>query len=151
MVDIATAVLQPIPDGSSSAFFTAAVDPFVAARVYDLAPTKTVFAPTPDIEAPTIVNFDPPLGTILQATEAVSFDVLDNSGAFARIIVGVRFTDGVEEIIHDGDSFTGFYALQSSRTVVSTGFRYSVLRQGGWPTAPTFRIFPIDASGNDGT
>lgn len=151
MADVA-AYLEPIPSGNT-ADLAVGIDPFVVNRTYEILDLKTAFIPpvVADTEAPTIVNFNPAPGTVLALLQTVGFDVVDNAGAFSRIIIGVRYTTGVEEIVHDGDAFTGFYALTSSRSVVATGYRYIVLRQGGWPTAPVFRIFPIDSSGNDGT
>lgn len=153
MADFPDAVIQPVPDGNAGAYFAGSVDPFVAGRVYEIIPTKIAFTPSVvvDLTAPVISNISPPQGTILAATDPVSFDVTDDSGAFARILVAVKYTTGVQELIHDGDIFVGFYALQSSRVQIASGFRYTILRTGGWLTAPTFRAFPIDAAGNDGT
>ena len=51
--------------------------------------------------------------------------------------------------VHDGDAFRGHYAASSSRTMIAAGFRYSVLRTGGWPAAPTIQTFAIDRAGNE--
>lgn len=56
---------------------------------------------------------------------------------------------GVTELVHDGDAFRGFYAATSSRTMIGGGFRFTVLRSGGWPGAPTIQAFAIDHAGNE--
>lgn len=104
----------------------------------------------PDLISPVVDNFDPAIGEDLQTNQSVQFDVTDDSGEFARILVVVRFAlTGQEELVHDGDSFVGYYSANSSRVIIANGYRYSVLRFGGWSEAPTIRVFPIDASGNE--
>jgi hypothetical protein len=107
-------------------------------------------APDIDDTPPVVNNFDPAPGFILNQNDPVSFDVTDDSGTFTRIIIAVWFKEtGIQEIIHDGDVFTGYYSATSVRNIISNGFRYSVSRTGGWPHAPTIRAFPVDAAGNE--
>ncbi len=112
--------------------------------------TPDVVAP-PDVIPPTVSNVSPVMGTVLLATQRVSFDVTDNLAEFARVIVAVKFATGVQELVHDGAAFVGHYVTQSSRLQIAGGFRYSILRAGGWQSTPTIRIFPIDGAGNDGS
>lgn len=116
----------------------------------------TVTNPAPtgrdDTTAPVIVNFSPPVGTALAATQPVTFDVTDNSGDFRRIIVTALYPrTGIEEVVHDGDSFRGLYQTTSARSMITNGFSFSVLRSGGWPSSPTFKVFAIDTGGNEAT
>lgn len=104
-----------------------------------------------DTVPPVIDNFDPPQGTAIDPAQGISFDVTDNSGNFRRIVVHAVFDDGVEEVVHDGDSFRGFYQVGNSRVFIAGGYRYNLLRAGGWPGNPTIRAFAIDASGNEDT
>lgn len=107
-------------------------------------------APPADTTAPSVANFTPAAGTPIARTAAVSFDVTDESGDFRRIFVVAFFpATGVAEVVHDGDAFRGYYAASSSRTMIASGFRYSVLRTGGWPAAPTIQTFAIDRAGNE--
>jgi hypothetical protein len=79
----------------------------------------------------------------------LQFDVTDDSGAFRRVIV-CAVLDGVTEVVHDGSTFLGNYAGGScSRAAISGGFRFVVLRDGGWPASPTIRVFAIDQQGNE--
>jgi hypothetical protein len=102
-----------------------------------------------DTTAPVVDNFVPALGTPITSHQPIQFDVTDNSGQFRRVIVHAVFADGVTEVVHDGDQFRGYYLTDSSRVLIAGGLRYTALRAGGWPSAPTFNIFAIDASGNE--
>lgn len=120
-----------------------------------LSPSYLLFIPEPpappaDTAAPVVANFDPAPGTPIARTAAVSFDVTDESGDFRRIFVVTFYpATGATEVVHDGDAFRGHYAASSSRTMIAAGFRYSVLRTGGWPAAPTIQTFAIDRAGNE--
>jgi hypothetical protein len=123
--------------------------------VRPISPGYLLFIPAPpappvDATAPAVGNFSPAPGTPIARTRAVSFDVTDESGDFRRIFVVAFFpATGVTEVVHDGDGFRGFYAASSSRTMIAAGFRYAVLRSGGWPAAPTIQTFAIDRAGNE--
>lgn len=106
--------------------------------------------PPSDTTAPVVGNFTPSPGTPIARTAEVSFDVTDESGDFRRIFIIAFFAaTGIAEVVHDGDAFRGFYAASSSRTMIAAGFRYTVLRTGGWPAAPTIQTFAIDRAGNE--
>ncbi len=106
--------------------------------------------PVPDTTPPVVSGFDPAPGTQIARNQTIQFDVTDDSGAFARIFVVAFFKlTGIQEVIHDGIGFVGFYSATSTRVVITNGFRYIVLRSGGWIEAPTIRVFPIDSSGNE--
>ena len=104
-----------------------------------------------DTTPPVIANMTPTPGTLLQPTDPISFDVTDNTGLFRRVMVAVFFpSTGITELVHDGDGFLGFFATSSSRALIAGGFRFTLLRVGGWLSSPTVRVFPIDRSGNEG-
>ncbi len=106
-------------------------------------------AATPDNTPPVIGNFVPAQGTILDEQQSVSFDVTDNSGLFSTIILHAVYADGIEEVVHDGTNFRGLYQTSSSRVIITDGWRYTVLRTGGWPSSPvTIRAFAVDGEGN---
>jgi len=106
--------------------------------------------PEPDLTPPFVGNFDPPSGTPILKTTPISFDVTEDSGAFGRIFVAAFYAaTGISELIHDGDGFRGYYAATSSRQAVAGGFRYTVLRSRGWPSAPTIQTFAVDRAGNE--
>ena len=104
--------------------------------------------PVVDDTAPVVTNYLPPGGTVIEATDPIQFDVTDDSGSFARILITVT-QKGIQEVVHDGDIFKGLYAGLSERVIIAGGFRYTVARQGGWTDDPTFEPFAIDAAGNE--
>ena len=115
-----------------------------------LVPKPVVPETPPDTTAPSVGNFTPASGSAISRTTPITFDVTDDSGQFRRIFVVASFAaTGACEVIHDGDGFRGFYAASSSRVLVANGFRYTVARTGGWPSAPAIQTFAMDASGNE--
>lgn len=102
-----------------------------------------------DTTSPIVGSVVPAPGTPIASTDPLQLDVTDDSGAFRRILIAVVL-GGVTELAHDGSSFLGNYAGGScSRTAISGGFRFVILRDGGWPSSPSIRIFAIDLSGNE--
>lgn len=100
--------------------------------------------------APTVTNITPAPGSVRSANDAIQFDVTDDSGAFRRIFVTCAFAlSGVTEAVHDGTSFVGLYAAGSSRQAIALGYRYTVVRAGGWTSSMTWRVYPIDQSGTE--
>jgi hypothetical protein len=132
-------------------------------RIYDAVLTADeVWAlyqvnPSADTTAPVISAVSPTDGSAISRTQAWSFRVTDNV-AFRRTVVVVTLTDtgGTErgrEVIYDGTEFAALYSAGSTKTTISAGtvFDFSIVRAGGWPFAPTFDVFAIDTSGNEGT
>lgn len=115
-----------------------------------LVPQPVVPPVPPDVTAPAVGNFVPAPGTAIGRATPVTFNVTDESGQFRRVFVVASFAaTGVCEVIHDGDTFRGFYVGNSSRVLIALGFRYTVARTSGWPSAPTIQTFAIDAGGNE--
>lgn len=99
-------------------------------------------------DPPVISNVTPAPGSQLLKNAPIGADVTDD-GDFSRVIVVVEFaTLGTKEVVHDGDGFSANYS-GSSRTAIANGWRYSVVRTGGWPASPTLRVFAIDADGQE--
>lgn len=100
------------------------------------APGVTVISPTP--------------GTPIAATTPIVFEVVDDSGAFRRVLVAVYDpTTGATVIVHDGDAFLGGFALKSERTLIAGGFRFAIVPDNGWTASPTLRVFAIDRTGDE--
>lgn len=132
-------VLLPYPDGVSPTHNTASTDR--AGELWDQQAKETV--------DPVVANFTPPAGSELGRNQGVAFDVTDNSGLFARIVVAAVFSSGLWEVVHDGTSFAPAYVGASTRTAISNGFHFNIIRSGGWFANPTVRVIPIDAAGNE--
>lgn len=104
---------------------------------------------TDDIIAPTVSMYSPTPGSGILRTQAIEFDVLDNSGVFRRILVAVEFAGELRhELVHDGDAFVAPF-LNGVRTPIAGGFNYSIRRTGGWSSNPTVKVWAIDTSGNE--
>jgi hypothetical protein len=108
--------------------------------------------PAPDLTPPTVTLVSPAMGPgRIQPSTPIVFDVTDSSGSVGRIFVfATTRLGGPKELVHDGSAFEPEYAANSVRSAISNGFRYSVLRFGGWPTSHVqIRTWPIDAVGNE--
>lgn len=101
--------------------------------------------------APTVSNFSPEAGTPISQSQAISFDVTDDYGLFRRIMILVSFSSTDVEVVYDGDNFRTHYTTESTKTSITNGSRFSITRTGGWPSTPTFEIYPIDTAGNEGS
>lgn len=107
-----------------------------------------------DVTAPVLSNFNPPFGNSIGENEPITFDLTDNSGQMRLIILHGSY-DGVvgHEVIHDGEGFgqRNYSNGSNVRTPISGGFRYTILRDGGWPGTFTLYPFAVDTSGNENT
>ncbi len=107
-----------------------------------------------DSSPPVITNVTPASGSNIHVTSSITFDVLDVGGEFRRIFLVAHYggTNAVKDLIHDGDNFgSNFLGVTNTRTTVAAGFRYVVLRDGGWPAGTgSLGIYPyaIDTRGN---
>lgn len=115
---------------------------FWAARVWP--------ANVSDSTAPVISNITPAPGSNISPNQIVQFDVTDNI-AFRRIVITALYPNGLHEVIHNGDAFTANYAVGSGRTNLVGGYRYTVIRNGGWTIGnnPTLLAYAIDTAGNE--
>lgn len=105
---------------------------------------------TSTAQPPGVSIVSPPVGQPIAATTPLVFDVVDDSGAFRRVIVAVyNPVTGQTVIVHDGDSFLGGFALQSQRSMIPGGFQFAVVPDSGWTASPTLRVFAIDRSGEE--
>lgn len=102
-----------------------------------------------DLVPPISTNIQPPAGTPITASTPVSVDVTDDSGLFRRVLIAVELR-GLTELAWDGDQWLGHYAGGDSiRSPITGGFRFVVLRDGGWTSSPTLRVFAFDQGGNE--
>jgi len=104
----------------------------------------------PDTTPPTISNFVPTQGTGIESTQILSFDVTDETGV-AAVVILASFPDGSIDVVHDNDGFRGKYVGDvNTRSAIAGGYHYSIRRIGGWLQAPTIEWVPVDTSGNIG-
>ena len=111
--------------------------------------TVIIITQPPAIVPPVVSNFVPSPGTAITAFTPLSFDVTDD-GAFRRILVLASFSQlGLQEVVHDGDNFSAQYSARSSRSAITGGFHYSLLRQSGWVASPTITPYAYDTVGGE--
>lgn len=93
---------------------------------------------------PALSDVFPPTSTKILKTQPVSFSVTDPDNNLLRTLISARFpAQPNEELVFDGQGFQPLYS-DSVRTSITGGFRYTIVRSGGWPGAPTIRIYAID-------
>lgn len=150
-------LLEPIPDAAVVGDLPVTVDPFVAGRTYEIIDFKgdliELLAPGPNDVPPTVFNLSPAAGQTLTPNQPVSFDVTDDQGLFRRIfVVATNLESGLKEVVHDGDSFSGFFIQSSRRILISGGLHYDIVRHGGWTgSSIEIEVWAIDPAGNEGT
>ena len=103
-----------------------------------------------DVTPPVVTIVSPTPGTGILRTQPITFDVTDETG-FRRVMVLASFpSKGIYEVIHDGDRWGPHYDVSpNARTDIAGGHRFTVLRRGGWPAAPSILPMPIDVGGNE--
>lgn len=103
-----------------------------------------------DITKPAVANLSPTPGTTLQKTQPVSLEVTD-VGGLRRVMVVASFPGlDLEEVVHNGTSWGPRYSLApNARTAITNGYRFTVLRRGGWPAPPTLTAYAVDTAGNE--
>jgi hypothetical protein len=107
-----------------------------------------VLSNPPDATPPVVAVVSPTLGSAIAKTTPIVIDVTDAVG-LARAMLFARYEgrDGTE-VVHDGQAFLNPYVNDTSdREAISGGYRFTVLRTGGWPAAPTFLALAMDAAG----
>jgi len=102
-----------------------------------------------DGSAPDVVIVGPAAGTPVDALTPLVLEVTDDI-ALGMLIIAARFpTRGIEEVVHNGQRFAAQYDGASSRVAVAAGFRFTILRNGGWVDAPTIDVYAVDAAGTE--
>ncbi len=96
-----------------------------------------------------VVNFDPATATAIRAVEPITFDVVDTLASLQRVVVLVSFPNlNLYEVAHDGDALGPVYRNSfCTRTPITNGFRYTLLRDSGWPSSPRVVPMAFDAGG----
>jgi hypothetical protein len=80
---------------------------------------------------PIVDNVVPAEGTVLGVLQTLAFDV-DGVGTLAPV-VSVRFDNGPEEVVHDGEAFRGYFDNpRSARSSIADGYHFEIYRAGGW-------------------
>lgn len=114
--------------------------------------TGEILLPTEpgDTTRPIVTILSPGAGTPISRFQALTFQITDNLLLFRRILPVVMFPGlPTLELVHDGEEFTPDYFANSTRTAITGGFQYTILRKNGWVDAPTLIPFAFDIAGNE--
>lgn len=89
---------------------------------------------------PEVTWLAPVPGSPISAVQPLSFEVVDPEGLLGDVLVLAAFP-GVYEVVHDGASFGPNYVESpNGRAPITNGWRYTVLRRGGWPDSPRVKV-----------
>lgn len=98
---------------------------------------------------PVIANVAPTASTTIPSTQVLSYEVT-SSPSLQRTMLFARFPGlQFEEVVYDGSAFTERYAGRSSRTAITGGFRFNVLRDPVWPDSPQLYAYQINTSAEE--
>lgn len=111
----------------------------------------TSVLPAGSSSPPQITVISPTVGSSISYYTPLVIEVTDDLSSFARIIIVADFGGGtpIRDVVHDGTSFGPAYDSASTRASITNGFRYSIVRNGGWPSSPTITPFAIDSDGGE--
>lgn len=124
-----------------------------SATKYDLRGNAAIFSlgVVGDVTAPTVDGFSPDDGHSASRTDAVAFDVHDET-ALSSVFVSVSYGGGAPEAIYEDDHFVGGYEDTSSTSVIGDGLSFDIAPAPQWKDADTvFTIVAFDSKGNKST
>lgn len=121
----------------------------LAGRSSDASVAYTLSDPPapPDVTTPSVTVISPTPPGPIGRNDAVRVQVTD-AGTLLRVKLYVTMGDE-QYVVHNGYSFRPRYAVGSTRTAITGGFEYVLLRSGGWLASPTFEVYAIDQAGNE--
>lgn len=115
-----------------------------------LASSAFAFAAEPltEVNPPSVTVVSPAAGSTITVATPLVVDVVDAEGHLQTTVVSISFDDSTEaEVAHNGSIFSSRY-LGSTRTAIANGFRYSLVRVGGWRASPRLHVYAFDSKGN---
>ncbi len=96
---------------------------------------------------PTVTFVQPTPGQALPSTgSTIIVEVTDVDG-IAALCMLVEFASGAYEVIHDGTRFASRFAVGSTRNAIPNGYRFNLVRSGGWYEDVTIRVLAVDSGG----
>jgi hypothetical protein len=108
-----------------------------------------VYPPPLDVTPP-VLTVVSPAGSAISAGQQFVVEVTDATG-FALVVLTVELpAGGAHEVVWMSGNFASAYSASSTIAAIANGYRFSILRRGGWSASPTFHVEAIDTSGNVG-
>jgi len=95
---------------------------------------------------PAVTGISPAPGTAILPTTQLVFDVTVAGGVpFTVLILTADMPSlSIREVVHDGFGFGPAYrGPVNQRTAVTNGFRFTLMRDGGWPSSPTLTPYAV--------
>lgn len=98
--------------------------------------------------APVVTFVSPAASSPIKKTQSMVFDVTDvDNPNPALLSISIRYQEtGAEEVVWRDGRFAALYA-SSTQSSITDGFRFTVNRQGGWPSTPTLQVDVADDTG----
>lgn len=96
-----------------------------------------------------VTNITPAENSNITKLTPIQIDVTHAEGVdrIANIAISVLFpATGQKDDAYDGEEFSPFYVAQSTRTAIADGYRFRLLKSGGWDSSPQIRVRAIDTS-----
>lgn len=101
---------------------------------------------------PVFQNITPAPASSIDPATAISFDIVSDGVHALVLVVPIVAVDPnvAGELLHDWtlNAFSPAYVKNSSRTVITNGFRYTFRRLNGWAAPPVLRAWAVDTAGN---
>ena len=94
---------------------------------------------------PYATNFSPATGSVVYQFDPITFDVVDSAADKFNLLVIIARFETYEEVVHDGVNFGQMYQnVVNTVTAISSGLRFTILRDGGWLKSPTIVPYASD-------
>lgn len=104
-----------------------------------------------DLAAPIVVHYSPASFCLDLRNDHIAFSITDDVGPVVMIFISIKFEkSGIYETVFDGVQFVGRYK-DSKQETISTGFRFTIIRNLGWVDNFSVRIKASDNSNKIGS
>ena len=89
-----------------------------------------------------------PVATISKTTPLV-IDIYSSDVPLRRAWVAASYAGlAIDEVVHTSDRFGSAYqGSTNQRTIITNGYRFTILRDGGWPGTPSVIVHAVDTLG----
>lgn len=101
------------------------------------------------MSTPVLSSVAPAASTVIPSGTRIAFTIT-SSPSLQRTMVFANFPGAnIQEVVWDGSAFSDRYAALSTRTAVSGGFSFNILRTPIWPDSPEIAIYAINTSAEE--
>jgi hypothetical protein len=95
-----------------------------------------------------IIDLITPIGTISKTTPII-IDVYGTTVPLRRAWINAAYAGVIsDDMVHNGDRFGAAYqGVTNNRANITNGYRFTLLRDGGWPGTPSLDVHAVDTQG----